>query len=219
MSPDHIKIGEHTPQWWEDFWSHQERTFGQPREELIAVVDKRFGKLLAKGVKVTLVDVGSGNGRYAIPFAKIGYTTSAVEYTESGCRLISSLATANDLAINVTKGDFTTMEDPEIPYDVVFSSGLLEEIEGPGSKEQSEVIERLKRWVKPDGLLVFKYCLEIKDRGLRVPDGFAIEHFRDGNWLVIQYDTEPMLRQSLANITFENAIRTETIIAIKLEEA
>jgi len=101
-------------------------------------------------------------------------------------------------------------------YDVVVSSGFLEELNT--HIDQVKAIKGLQSWTKPGGLLVLKFCLEIKDRGIRTSDNFAINFFDPNEWEIIQHEADLLLRDSIAPIDFENKLRTETIIARRISK-
>lgn len=205
-----VNFGQHTIEWWEEFWRNHENSFGPPRDNLI-----NHALTYAKRLDInqlTCIDIGSGNGRYAIPLAA-HFDTTALEYTDAGIERIQSGAQEMGVTLNVVKADFILESKQPRQYDIVFSSGLLEEIDALA--DQLTVIAGLQNWTKPNGLLIFKFCLEIKDRGIRVPDGLVFPLFDRNQWTILEHEEERTLRDSLATINFENKLRTETIIAIK----
>lgn len=204
----------HTPRWWDNFWTDPKRNFGEPREQLLNLVDEYRQKQAQLQTRCSLVDIGSGNGRYAIPFAKRGYDTVVIEMSSEACGLINRRCQAEGVFVAVINKD--VLHAPNTQYDIVFSSGLIEEIL---PKQQAEAVNKIKQLVKPNGLLVLKYCLEIAQRGITVAEKSVTDMFiEDTNWQIIEMKTDPAMRDSIATIDFENRVRTETIIAVKKSE-
>ncbi len=210
LDENNSKQGIHSRLWWECFWYDPAKNFGPPRKELIdLVVREGYRK-----EKLTVVDVASGDGRYAISLAKAGCEVEAVELTTTGVERIKKNASETSVTVGTTQGDFLQLSEENRQYDVVVSSGFLEELNTPS--DQIKAIKGLQQWTKPNGLLVLKFCLEIKDRGIRTQDNFAINFFDLNEWEIIQHEADLQLRDSIAPIDFENKLRTETIIARKI---
>lgn len=203
-----MNIRRHSVEWWEDFWKASSFDFGQPRADLLALA-KRFKKQKSS-LPLKAIDIGSGNGRYALSLARLGYETSALELTESGCELIKNRCQNEKVQIAILQRDILNTFCEE-PFDLVISSGLLEEIP---HEQQTKAVENIKFYSRKSGLLILKYCLEISERGVTIKDGFVPDIFvNDLDWRIVEIKTDPILRKSIANINFENRVRTETIIA------
>lgn len=204
---------DHTKEWWDNFWKNPEQHFGEPRQSLIDVVENHT-RALENKESVLLVDIGSGNGRYAIPFALLGYDTTAIEKSDTACEIISQRASREGVDVTILHNDILSLDlQADRTFDIVFSSGLIEEID---SEDQLTAVDHIKRLTKNNGLLVLKYCLEIKDRGVTVKEGLIGPLFsNDPEWEVQSIETDPEMRESNATIDFENRLRTETIIAFR----
>jgi len=209
----------HGAQWWNGFWSKSEQHFGPPREELIDLVLEKHAAH-SNDQPFRVIDVGSGNGRYAIPFAQYGLSTTALERSDSGCRVIEQRAGTEGGVDNlqVVQGDVLTIaKDHRLPhgsFDVVFSSGLLEEIP---KEAQGLAVANMANLVRKGGLFILKYCLEISERGVTVAEGSVPPMFTEGDqWNVHRIETDSGIRDSIAPITFENLVRTETVIATRM---
>ncbi len=214
----------HSSGWWNEFWDDRDRNFGSPRSGLIDTVVAHARKQADGGV-ARVADVGSGNGRYAVPFAKLGLSTTAIEMSPTACELIRSRATSEGVprhSLSIVNADVLALDaqDSLVPpdsYDVVFSSGLLEEI---GEESQERAARNMARLVRCGGLLVLKYCLEIDGRGVTVKeDSVPALFLADDRWDVSMVATDPDIRASIATINFENRIRTETVIAQRVSDA
>lgn len=214
-----VGIESHSAEWWNQFWADQDKDFGTPRPELINRVKAHVEGLEFKA-GFTVADVGSGNGRYAIPFAKLGFITTVLERSPAGCRVIEQRAAHESVTDTLKVVEVDILDTDKIAnvapkgFDAVFSSGLIEEID---PSNQLQAVANTASLVKNGGLLVLKYCLEIQDRGKTVAENFVPPLFlNDASWLVESVQTDDTIRDSIANIDFENKIRTETIIATKL---
>ena len=65
--------------WWNQFWADKSKNYGVPNKELL-----RYAKQFIDNQEqeLTAVDIASGNGRYAIELAKMGYKTDAIVATK-----------------------------------------------------------------------------------------------------------------------------------------
>lgn len=206
-----------TQDWWEDFWKKKSNEYGAPNEKFLAYAEEYFLNNSAES-KLDAVDIASGNGRYAIELAKIGYRVDALEYAQSGVDRISEAARAAGVEVNAHQGDFTILCSEYRGYDLVLSSGLLEEI----AKDHHEsAIIGYQNWTKVGGLNMIKYCLEISGRGQLVEEDFVKKFYDNDSWEIIFYKEKPKLSHSKASINFTDEvdawIRTGTLVAKKLK--
>ena len=201
---------DHTPQWWDNFWADPSQHFGAPREQLLDYVSNFRSQQPTLEAQCTLVDIGSGNGRYAIPFARRGFLTSVIEKSPEACAIIQRRCRDEGVFVALVNKDI--LDAPSDQYDVVFSSGLIEEIV---PESQTAAVRKVQSLVKTGGLLVLKYCLEIAQRGKTVAENSVIPLFSPSDWDILETATDPEMRQSIATIDFENQVRTEMIIARK----
>lgn len=108
---------------------------------------------LLKDKQAEIVELGCGNGRDSIFFAKQGHIVDAIDqcYNEI-CFLMNQCKHIENLDFRTD--DFTDMVDDE-PYDVVYSRFTLHSV----SKEQeTHTLEWAFRNLKKDGLL----CIEVR---------------------------------------------------------
>ncbi len=141
--------------WWDTFWS-KNQDYGLPNETLL-----EYAKFSKKGL--TAVDIASGNGRYAIALAKIGYKVDAIELSDVGVSRIKKDAKKEKVTVKAEQADFLKVLDKKKQYDVVFCSGLLEELD---KKNHEKAIAGFMKWTKPGGLNIVKYCLENSAKAL-----------------------------------------------------
>lgn len=158
--------GRDPKRWWETFWRTEPSRFGDPSDTLLNLVPQPAGGA------ARAVDIGSGNGRYAVELARIGFYTDAVEWTDSGVEEIRRRARAARTEVHCINACFLRIAREKRCYDLVFSSGLLEEI--PQS-EQEAALRGYASWVRPGGTLLIRYCTEISGRGNSIDARLAME--------------------------------------------
>ena len=198
--------------WWEEFWKEHKEGYGAPNKTLIGFTQK-----FIKGKKnLTAVDIASGDGRYAIPLAKMGYQVDAVEYAQAGVRRVLKNAQRANVKISIKQGDFTKLCKEKREYDLVLSSGLLEEI--PKSTHK-KVVNGFMGWTKMGGINIIKYCLWIKGRGNLTKTNFVKPLYEKAGWKILYFETPKGIQKSKAKIKFDESIEaeimSETVVAIK----
>lgn len=94
-----------------------------------------------------ILDVGCGEGKNAVPFARLGYTVDAIDCSrkaiENGRSLFSSLP------INWTVGNVLSCKLPDDHYDVAIAYGLLHCL--PDQQAVELLIDSLQRATKRGG--------------------------------------------------------------------
>lgn len=187
--------------WWEEFWKNRSTQFGPPSDEVLNLIPHP-----KTAISNNAIDIGSGNGRYALELSKIGYKTSALEITKSGSKIIQQSAAEQKLSINIITADFLEISSKNNSYDLIVCSGLLEEI--PKSTH-SKAILGFSNWLKIKGILIIKYCSEIFGRGELV-NTEEIKNSLTRNKFQIDYIREsPNLKIGRSG----NLLRTTTIKA------
>lgn len=200
-------------QWWEKFWRDLSKNYGPPNKVLL----KFAAEFINGRQNLNAVDISSGNGRYAIPLAKLGYKVDAIELTNAGAQRILDFSKKEDVNVNVKEGDFAELSKERKQYDLVFCSGLLEEIK---KEYQRNIIQGLMNWTKPQGMNIVKYCLEIKKRGQLVEEDLVPVLYKKANWKILFSEKEQQMHKSRTTIRIrgrivDSEIRTETVVAIK----
>lgn len=195
-------------EWWDNFWENASQHFGAPSETLLRYA-REFNK---DGLGLRAIDIASGNGRYAIPLAKMGYEVHALEFSKTGARRILNAAKDEGVEVFVDNDDFLKACSENRQYDLVLCSGFLEEI---SPEDYTKAVEGFMNWTKPGGLNIIKYCLEVIDRGVLVEPDLVPGLYTNANWSILFFEQEKDLRETKATISFERKIRTETVIALK----
>lgn len=162
--------------WWDSFWEKNVTDgFGAPSASLLRFLPEAAGVLKA-------VDIASGNGRYALTLAQLGYLTTAVELTTKGIQHIQARASALGYRIDLRVADFIDISEEQHDFDLVFCSGLFEEIP---SEQFPQVIKGFENWVSPRGLVIHRYCLQIEGRGVLIPDGWVPGLYKPARWDIL----------------------------------
>lgn len=71
-----------------------------------------------------VLDIGCGEGKDAVFFAKCGYTVTAFDISEQGIEKAKRLAEYNKVEVKLFKADIFDYR-PDTEYDIIFSSGVL----------------------------------------------------------------------------------------------
>ncbi len=188
--------------WWERFWEDPDQDFGPPSPGLMSLL----GSVVRGRPGARVVEIAAGDGRYAIPIAALGCEVVAIELTASGVSRIQAHAAASGVTVRCEQRDFFSILDEPRRYDVVFSSGFLEEVH---RSSQVAAIEGHCRWVAPGGAVVVKYCLEIAGRGQLVADGLVPAVLASAGCTIEHVEERSTMKPSHAGLL----LRTGTVVA------
>lgn len=95
-----------------------------------------------------LLEIGCGEGRDAVFFAKNGFIVTAFDATESGIEKAKRLAEIHQVEVNFFKADLKQFRAEET-YDVIYSSGVFHHMP-PQLRE--EIFENYRNHTAPGGL-------------------------------------------------------------------
>ncbi|GIO30956.1 MULTISPECIES: methyltransferase domain-containing protein [Paenibacillus] len=99
---------------------------------------------------VKLLDIGCGEGKDAVFFARNGYDVTAFDITDAGIEKTKRLAEQAGVNVNVLKADVLDFR-LDSHFDVLFSSGVLHYIK---PELRDEIFGNYKRFTRPNGLHV-----------------------------------------------------------------
>ena len=139
--------------------------FGDPYPELIDF----YSSLQNKG---KLLDIGCGQGRNAIPLARMGYEVTGVDVSEVGIRQMNNTAKSEDLPITGIIDDFYKFD---VYNDYQFI--LLDSIFHFGKKERSKETQFLNSLLNTcyQGTLI-TICIQDTGNKLEILDGIISDH-------------------------------------------
>ena len=95
-----------------------------------------------------VLDLGCGEGKDAVFFAKCGYDVTAFDVSEQGIEKAKRLAEYNDVQVNFFKADIFDY-CPDREYDIIFCSGVLHFI---SPTERKGLCGRLKQHTAENGI-------------------------------------------------------------------
>lgn len=87
-----------------------------------------------------VLDIGCGEGKDAVFFAKCGYLVTAFDISEKGIEKAKRLAEHNKVDINFFKADIFDYR-PDTEFDIIFSSGMFHFIQPNTRKELCESLK------------------------------------------------------------------------------
>ncbi|MFK4303403.1 tellurite methyltransferase [Paenibacillus sp. RC254] len=97
---------------------------------------------------IKLLDIGCGEGKDAVFFARNGYDVTAFDVSDAGIEKTKRLAEKTGVHVNVFKADILDYR-LDTHFDVIFSSGVLHYIKPEFRKE---IFENYKQYTNPNGL-------------------------------------------------------------------
>lgn len=112
-----------------------------------------------------VLDIGCGEGKDAVFFAKCGYSVTAFDQSEKGIEKAKKLAEHNQVEVNLFKADLFDYR-PDREFDIIFSSGVLHFLPQTVRKE---LTGSLKRHTAKNGINVLNVFVN-KPFITRVPD-------------------------------------------------
>lgn len=98
-----------------------------------------------------LLDIGCGEGKDAVFFARNGYDVTAFDISDAGIEKTKKLAKLVGVNVNVFKTDILDFR-LDTNFDIIFSSGVLNYIY---PELRNEIFDNYKQFTNPDGLHVF----------------------------------------------------------------
>ncbi|UQZ35516.1 XRE family transcriptional regulator [Paenibacillus sp. PK3_47] len=108
-------------------------------------------QLMPPARHLRLLDIGCGEGKDAVFFARNGYEVSAFDVTDAGIEKTRRLAEQAGVRLNVFKADILDYR-LDTHYDIIFSSGVLNYIK---PEFRTEIFENYKQHTNEHGLHVF----------------------------------------------------------------
>lgn len=202
--------------WYDNFWSNRPKAFGDPNTEINNIIVNIYKELHSRNICYPrAIDIASGNGRYTTLLECLGFHVVAIDISEVACSILKKNLKEKAESIKILCENYLTSNnlDDEL-FHLVFSSGLLEELT---YDQQKRAIEKMKKMTIPFGFVLIKYCLEIKNRGKQVNDGFVESQFEMNHWKVIYKFENKNMKKYPKGVAGEDYIRTGLFYAQKYE--
>ncbi|OWR30736.1 XRE family transcriptional regulator [Saccharibacillus sp. O23] len=144
-------------------------------------------RLMPPTRRLKLLDIGCGEGKDAVFFARNGYEVSAFDVSDAGIAKTKALAEKVGVPIHVFKADLSDYR-LETHYDIIFSSGVLHYLK---PEYRRDVFDNYKKFTNPGGLHVLNVFVhkpfiapppEKEPNAFKWHSGELLGHYRD--WLI-----------------------------------
>ena len=96
-----------------------------------------------------ILDIGVGQGRNAMPLARLGYQVTGIDSAPEAIVATRALVDAEALAMTLWQGSFVDFE-AEVGFDAILVFGVLQELP---RDLWATLFARLRAWLAPGGLL------------------------------------------------------------------
>lgn len=117
-------------------------------EELNGILSEFIKAQFSGGSEISILEAGCGN-RWPLDLAGTKYRLTGIDIDEDGLELRKKKENDLDVAI---LGDLCAIELDENQFDVVYSSYVLEHVDGA-----ERALENFLRWLKPAGFMILKF--------------------------------------------------------------
>lgn len=131
----------------------------------------RVLELMPPDRPLRLLDIGCGEGRNAVFFARNGYYVTAFDLSPVGVEKTARMADEVGVALDLFTADLLDFRLEE-PFDILFSTGTLHYIP---PELRGKILGNYKQFTNPDGLHAFSVFVH-KPFIPRPPDGEAMAH-------------------------------------------
>lgn len=167
-------------------------------------------QLMPPTKRLKLLDVGCGEGKDAVFFARNGYEVSAFDVSDAGIEKTKRLADQVGVHVNVFKADLLDYR-LDTHYDIIFSSGVLHYIK---PEYRNEIFDNYKQFTNENGMHVFNVFVqkpfiapppEKEPNAYKWYSGELLKHYHD--WL-FQDSAEIVFDCNSSGIPHKHAMTT-----------
>lgn len=131
------------PSSWEDAYRSVESLWGlKPDRTLI-----EYAKIVPKGV---ILDLGIGEGRNALFFAKMGYEVEGADISQTAIERCLQRAETQNLKVKAEVKDFREKDIPLGKYSLIIAAWVLNFFR---KTEVETIVEKIKNGLKKDGVV------------------------------------------------------------------
>lgn len=169
---------------YDDMYSRPEYYWGREPNRMARRATDLFPGELAQGKRV--IDLGCGEGRDLIHFARHGFRPTGVDISAPGLAKAQAWAEEEGLWIQTQQASMLTYRLTD-PYDIVYSSGTLTYLP---PHLRSEAITNYKEFTRPGGYNLFNVFVE--KPYIPTPHDWGRDEFfyRSGELLLYYWDWE-----------------------------
>ncbi|HEY0366649.1 MAG TPA: class I SAM-dependent methyltransferase [Pyrinomonadaceae bacterium] len=143
---------------WDDVYSKNFMTMWYPHEDIIRFCARLIQKQLThdkydvKRQVERVLDLGCGNGRHAIYFARQGFAAAGIDVSEHAIAWAKDWAKREGLDIDFRTGNIEHLPFEDNTFDVVVSHGVLDHVH---METAQKAVAEVRRVLKAKGLF---YC-------------------------------------------------------------
>ncbi len=113
-------------------------------------------KIIPADKDIKVLDIGCGEGKDAVYFAKKGYKVSAFDITESGIRKTKALAQKEGVEIDAFVADINDMNIND-EFDIIYSTGTIQYLE---EDKKDIFFEKVKKMTRAGGINWFNVFVD-----------------------------------------------------------
>lgn len=144
-------------------------------------------ELMPPTKQLKLLDIGCGEGKDSVFFARNGYDVTAFDISDAGLEKTKRLADRAGVNIKVFKADILDYR-LDINFDILFSSGVLHYVK---REYRNEILSNYKKYTNRNGLHVFNVFVqkpfiapppENEPNAYQWKSGELLMHYHD--WLI-----------------------------------
>lgn len=133
---------------------------------------------------LTLLDIGCGEGKDAVFFARCGYKVSAFDISDAGIEKTKRLAKEANVYVDVFKANILDFR-LERSYDILFSNGVLQHVK---KELREEIFANYKAYTAVGGINAFQ-CLIEKPFIEEIPGKNTVsDHWKSGQLFTLYHD-------------------------------
>ena len=153
-----VQAKKDTDKRWDRVYSRQFMTMWYPNEDVIRFCARLIQKKLThdryevKRSVERVLDLGCGNGRHAVYFARQGIEAAGIDVSEQAIDWAKDWTGREGLEIDFRVGDIAQLPYEDAYFDAVVSHGVLDHMMMPTARQAAEEVKRVLR---PAGLF---YC-------------------------------------------------------------
>lgn len=136
----------------------------------------------------SVLDIGAGQGRNSLPFARRGFRVSAIDISSEAMRQIKEASEKESLNIEIATGDVGDIVLRK-QYDLIICSFMLHHL---GPRDGIALMERIKKHTNPKGFnIIMTFTTEGDFFRLNGPSRFYVKRGQleeiYSDWKILQY--------------------------------